>query len=108
MGGRGMLWGIAGMVKMHAWHLTIIVTHCFKYKRFLFLIKTTYFASCLFQHKAVVVRPGTGCYVYHLNHDQTQESYDDTLRPALEVCMNSKQSLFCYIYSCFLLTYLKH
>lgn len=34
-----MLWGIAGMVKIPAWHLTIIVTHCFKYKKVLFLSK---------------------------------------------------------------------
>ncbi|XP_022302715.1 uncharacterized protein LOC111110492 [Crassostrea virginica] len=35
-------------------------------------------------HKAVIYRPGTGCYVYHLNHEETQESYDDSMRPDLE------------------------
>lgn len=37
------------------------------------------------QHKAIILRPGNGCYEYHMNHQESLESFDDTLRPALEV-----------------------
>ncbi|XP_056000739.1 uncharacterized protein LOC130048254 [Ostrea edulis] len=38
-------------------------------------------------HKAIIYRPGTGCYEYHMNHQESQDSYDDNLRPALEAEM---------------------
>nr|XP_022301774.1 uncharacterized protein LOC111109825 [Crassostrea virginica] len=38
-------------------------------------------------HKAIILRPGNGCYEYHMNHQESQESFDDTLRPALEAKM---------------------
>lgn len=37
------------------------------------------------QHKAIILRPGNGCYEYHMNHQESLESFDDAQRPALEV-----------------------
>lgn len=33
----------------------------------------------------MIVRPGEGCYEYHMNHQESADSKDDALRPALEV-----------------------
>ncbi|XP_062617654.1 uncharacterized protein LOC134279309 [Saccostrea cucullata] len=41
-------------------------------------------------HRAIIVRPGTGCYEYHMNHQESQDSNDDALRPALETKMIDK------------------
>eukprot|EP00105_Crassostrea_gigas_P031201 XP_011453812.1 PREDICTED: uncharacterized protein LOC105346800 [Crassostrea gigas] len=38
-------------------------------------------------HRAVIVRPGEGCYEYHMNHQESADSKDDALRPALEAKM---------------------
>ncbi|XP_061195515.1 uncharacterized protein LOC133203749 [Saccostrea echinata] len=41
-------------------------------------------------HKAIIYRPGTGCYEYHMNHQESQDSFDDALRPDLEIKMIEK------------------
>ncbi|XP_048754308.1 uncharacterized protein LOC125665613 [Ostrea edulis] len=41
-------------------------------------------------HIAVIVRPGVGCYEYHMNHQETSDAQDDALRPGLETKMLAK------------------
>lgn len=48
-------------------------------------LKKTPTISLFQQHKAIILRPGNGCYEYHMNHQESLESFDDAQRPALEV-----------------------
>nr|XP_022302751.1 uncharacterized protein LOC111110511 [Crassostrea virginica] len=38
-------------------------------------------------HRAVIVRPGEGCYEYHMNHEELTQSQNTASRPALEAKM---------------------